>query len=87
MEKAGLKSFVEYSETNHFPLENIPFGVCIHPQTSKHICCTRIGDFIIDLAALETEGVLKTDVFKGEKYINKFMEGGKDLWHSVRVAI
>jgi hypothetical protein len=46
--QAKLQSFIEYTEENHFPLENIPFGVLKGSQGIH--CCTRIGDFVIDLS-------------------------------------
>jgi fumarylacetoacetase len=53
-----LKSFIPYDENHPFPLENIPFGAFINhnDNNSKH-CCTRIGDFVIDLALLEAAGL------------------------------
>jgi len=51
MQALALKSFIEYDENNHFPLENIPFG-CYKSASGKVHCCTRIGDKLIDLAEI-----------------------------------
>jgi hypothetical protein len=50
MQSSKLQSFIAYDEQNHFPLENIPFGV-VKCQHGAH-CCTRIGDHVIDLAVI-----------------------------------
>ncbi len=49
----ALKSFLPYDATHHFPLENIPFGTFVNPKLNKVHCCTRIGDYVIDLSELE----------------------------------
>ena len=48
---ALLQSFVDYDQSTHFPLENIPFGCFVTSDGQTH-CCTRIGDFVFDLANL-----------------------------------
>jgi len=50
---SALKSCIEYTEDNHFPMENIPFGAFHNDKVNAVHCCTRIGDFVIDLAVLE----------------------------------
>jgi fumarylacetoacetase len=50
MQSSKLQSFIAYDEQNHFPLENIPFGA-FKCQHGVH-CCTRIGDYVIDLAII-----------------------------------
>ncbi len=92
---APLKSWIAYDADNHFPLENIPFGVCVNPNTGKTTCCTRIGDFIIDLAILEHERLFEEGpIFKVmghhvfcENTLNKFMETGKDARIEVRQSL
>jgi fumarylacetoacetase len=77
-----MKSFVEYSSNSDFSIHNIPFGVAVFNK--EYIaCCTRIGDQVIDLAALfdfgyfeEVEG-LDDNVFEAYT-INEFIELGKD---------
>jgi fumarylacetoacetase len=77
--QAKLQSFIEYSEDNHFPLENIPFGV-FKCSNGVH-CCTRIGDYVIDLAAIfsKFEGQLfKGHNFFAEPNLNSFAAMGKE---------
>mmetsp|Transcript_30351 Transcript_30351/g.22120 ORF Transcript_30351/g.22120 Transcript_30351/m.22120 type:complete len:159 (+) Transcript_30351:53-529(+) len=91
---AALKSCIEYTEDCHFPLENIPFG-CFHNEKENAVhCCTRIGDFVIDLAVIEHErlfdgklfSVLDRHVFCG-KQLNDFMELGKDYRIEARQSL
>ena len=51
MESSALlnNSWLKYDQANHFPLENIPFGVYRNAQ-GKNQCCTRVGDSVVDLA-------------------------------------
>ena len=92
---AALESWIPYGADNHFPLENIPFGVFINPKTKKPTCCTRIGDQIVDLCVLEHERLLADGpIFKVmphhvfcESTLNKFMAEGKDARIEVRESI
>lgn len=89
--QAALKSWIPYDENHHFPLENIPFG-CFHSAGGKIHCCTRIGDSIIDLAALfpKFDGplfkTLNENVFDSDT-LNKFMALGKDFRIEARETI
>lgn len=56
VESSAMKSWISYDSSNHFPLENIPFGVYVSKSGARH-CCTRIGEFIVDLAVLESHGL------------------------------
>ena len=47
-----MQCIINYDKTNHFPIENIPFGCFFNKDHGKIHCCTRIGDEIIDLAIL-----------------------------------
>ena len=62
----------------------------------KTVCCTRVGDLVFDLAAIEEKGYLadESEVVKGlgkslfgHENLNTFMEQGKDVWHAVRVSL
>lgn len=90
-----LKSFIPYDANHPFPLENIPFGAFVNPSTKETHCCTRIGDYVIDLAVLEQEGLFDGPLFKAlerkdifsHRHLNDFMSLGKDYWHEARVTI
>lgn len=95
MVQAALKSNIPYSAENHFPLENIPFGAFVNPQSNETHVCTRIGDKVVDLAVLEKAGVFngthfsalaRKDIF-AQSSCNDFMGLGKEYWHEARVTI
>lgn len=92
MESSALKSFVEYDENDHFPLENIPFGVFVNPESGELHCCTRISTHVVDLAVLHDLGhfsgknLKDNNVFKN-KYLNDFMDLGKSAWSEARITI
>lgn len=83
-----METFLKIDKQSGFGLNNIPFGVfrLQNEDESKGRCCTRIGDFVIDLSVLEEAGKLKSlceRVFN-RPYLNDFMESGKDCWTAVR---
>ena len=92
---SALKSIIPYDETNHFPLENIPFGAFTNPNSGKTVCCTRIGDLVIDLSAVEKNGLLDGPLFTSlghqevfsHSHLNEFMSLSKEHWHEARVTL
>lgn len=86
-----MKSFINYPQNSDFSIHNIPFGVAVFNR--EYIaCCTRIGDFVIDLATLfdygffdEIEG-LNENVFEAYT-LNEFIELGKPVTNAVRLKI
>ena len=95
MVESSLSSFITFDPaTSHFPLQNIPFGTMQHKDGSV-TCCTRIGDQVVDLSKLEAAGLFngehfskltRKDIF-AQRYLNDFMELGKDYWHEARVTL
>ena len=89
---SALKSFIDYTAEHHFPLENIPYGAFLNPETNEVHCCTRIGDHVIDLGVLHGLGHFTGDHLKDNNVFNKphlndFMELGKDAWSEARKTI
>ena len=87
----GLKeSWVESAndpETD-FPLNNLPYGVFSTEDTAPR-CGVAIGDMILDVAALETNGILSAGdppVFSKPSW-NAFMELGPEGWAGFRGAL
>ncbi|MBJ3774160.1 fumarylacetoacetase [Acuticoccus mangrovi] len=72
------------SATSDFPLNNLPFGV-ISTAGSPPRCAVAIGDFALDLAALEADGRLDAGapVFAADR-LNPFMALGPAAWARVR---
>ena len=71
-----------------FPVQNLPFGVFSMANEASR-CGVAIGDQVLDLAALERDGLIEasgTQVFS-EDALNPFMERGPDVWRRVRVRL
>jgi fumarylacetoacetase len=84
------KSWLEVPEDSDFPIQNIPFGVFITKDDVVTIG-TRIGDFAIDLGALQQrnyfEGIELTDDMFMQDTLNDFISDGKKTWRLVRNRI
>ncbi|MGR3639660.1 fumarylacetoacetase [Alterinioella nitratireducens] len=71
-----------------FPLNNLPYGV-FSTEGKGPRCGVAIGDFILDVQALEAEGVLSAGdppVFTKPSW-NAFMALGPEAWHGFRQAL
>ncbi len=85
-----LKSWVESanSATTDFPLNNLPCGVFSTGEEDAR-CGVAIGDFILDISALEAEGLLTLaehplfDV----PFWNELMEAGPTIWADFRAQV
>lgn len=86
----NLKSWLDIPEDSDFPIQNIPFGVFITKDDVVTIG-TRIGDFAIDLGALQQlnyfEGIELTDDMFMQDTLNDFISDGKKTWRLVRNRI
>ncbi|WOI24064.1 MULTISPECIES: fumarylacetoacetase [Nonlabens] len=84
------KSWIGYSSDSHFPIQNIPFGVFLTRDNVITIG-TRIGDWAIDLGALQEmgyfDGVPLTDDMFMQDTLNDFISDGKKTWRLVRNRI
>lgn len=84
------ESWLAVQPQSDFPIQNIPFGVFITKDDIVTIG-TRIGDYAIDLSALQMLGYLKgieltDDVFLQDN-LNDFISSGKKTWRAVRNRI
>lgn len=81
------KSWLHVPENSDFPIQNIPFGVFITKDDVVTIG-TRIGDFAIDMGALQQlgyfEGIELTDDMFMQDTLNDFISDGKKTWRLVR---
>ncbi|NPD20738.1 fumarylacetoacetase [Alterinioella nitratireducens] len=71
-----------------FPLNNLPYGV-FSTEGKGPRCGVAIGDFILDVQALEAEGVLSAGdppVFTKPSW-NAFMALGSEAWQGFRQAL
>jgi fumarylacetoacetase len=87
-----MKSFIEVKPDSDFSIQNIPFGVFRLKTGGRPVCCTAIGDWIVDLSVLEEKGFF-TQTELGDKKIfshsslNRFMSLGRSAWKQVRVIL
>ncbi len=85
-----LQSWVDSanSATTDFPLNNLPCGVFSNGDDAPR-CGVAIGDFVLDVAALEAEGLLTLgdDPVFDVPFWNEFMELGPDVWADFRTQI
>ena len=84
------KSWLEVANNSDFPIQNIPFGVFLTKENVVTVG-TRIGDFAIDLGALQQlnyfEGIDLTDDMFMQDTLNDFISDGKKTWRLVRNRI
>lgn len=68
-----------------FPLNNLPYGVFSIDDREPR-CCVAIGEFVLDVASLETEGFidLGDTPLLDVPYWNDVMEQGPAVWAALR---
>lgn len=85
-----MKSWIKIIAESDFSLDNIPFGIGLIPESGKCIC-TRIGETIVDLAAMARLGYFDQQGFKVSDFekpvLNEFIARGKKAACRVRTII
>ena len=83
-----IPSFVDSANSSDcdFPLNNLPYGV--FSQGGEKCCGVAIGDFVLDVAQLERDGVIEL----GGSYLqqgrwNPVMGAGPDIWKTLRTRL
>lgn len=84
-----LKSFIDVAPHSDFPIQNLPYGVFSTPTSAQKRVGVAIGDFVLDLAALDSDGLLKTgaDGVFAQGGLNAFMALGPKTWSATRARI
>lgn len=87
-----MPPFLDLPADTPFPLQNLPFGVFSRPGKAKARVGVAIGDHVLDLAALASEGVLDVPRAGGEPVfdrpaLNPFMALGRPAWRAVRARL
>ncbi len=88
-----LKSFVEVAKGSDFPIQNLPFGIFSTSSNNEQDARVgvRIGDFVVDLAALSEANLLNDLNFDHsvfyENVLNPFIELGQENWRATREKI
>lgn len=83
-----LKSWIEADQDSDFPIQNLPYGIA-KMSDGAIVAVSRIGDYLIDLAALERLGYFLPVQFPGDAIfrqptLNDFIGLGKEVWTAVR---
>ena len=85
-----IPSWVESANSpdTDFPLNNLPYGVFSTNQLEPR-CGVAIGDQVLDMAALEEEGLitLSDEPVFDVPYWNDVMELGPDAWKTLRAKL
>lgn len=88
----SVRSFLPVQENSHFPIQNLPYGVFQPCENSALRVGVPIGEWVLDLSVLESEGffteILGPDstVF-AQRYLNLFLAKGPEIWSAVRLII
>jgi len=85
-----LTSWLSVSQDSDFPIQNLPFGV-FSTSSLPAVCGTRVGDFAVDLDALQRLGYLEglglPDGLFAQDNLNAFIACGKETWSAVRLRL
>jgi fumarylacetoacetase len=85
-----LRSFISVDPASDFPIQNLPYGVFSTSASPKPRVGVAIGYRILDLAVLESEGLIDLapawEVF-AQASLNPFMEMGPKVWSRTRARI
>jgi fumarylacetoacetase len=86
----ALCSFIPVDAASDFPIQNLPYGVFSTAALPAPRVGVAIGDYVLDLAVLEAEGLIDLapawDVF-AQASINAFMALGPEVWSRTRARI
>ncbi len=88
----SLKSFIDVAPNSHFPIQNLPYGVCRLKSGGEIFICSAIGDYAVNLKALEEANLFHGPELDGktvfnERSLNKFMELGRKAWAEARTTL
>jgi len=85
-----MQSWIEYNSNCDFTIYNIPFGIA-KSNTEQHFAATAIGEYCVDLNALNNLGIfndlnLPETIFTN-KTLNDFIGLGKETTNKVRLRL
>jgi len=87
----NLKSFIEVPKDNHFPIQNLPFGIFSNKTNPTKRVGVAIGDYVLDLAACIENGLLTESPLTAEQAsqesLNQIMQLGRAKSSKIRNEI
>ena len=81
-----LSSFISVAADSDFPIQNLPFGIfSTHAHPNKRVG-VAIGEFVLDLAAIEAADLLRVQVNAvfNQPTLNSFIALGQPVWQEAR---
>jgi fumarylacetoacetase len=88
----SLRSFLAMAPESHFPIQNLPYGVFRRRSGDGPRIGVAIEDHVLDLLALEDEGLLDSPLLRGRQLfhqatLNPFLAQGRPTWREARSLI
>merc|ERR1712195_301812 len=80
-------SWIQYDADTDFPIQNVPYGVFVPAGSDQARCGVRVGDTVVDLAAIESELPASVAGAFGQPSLNQFMSMGAAVWKETRARI
>ena len=90
---ASLTSFIDITPDSDFSIHNLPYGIFSDTKdaagNNKRRAGVAIGEHVLDLSVLETEGLLSLEggPYFDQPTLNAFIDSGRDNWTQARTTI
>ena len=90
---ASLTSFIDITHDSDFSIHNLPYGIFSDTKdaagNNKRRAGVAIGEHVLDLSVLETEGLLSLEggPYFDQPTLNAFIDSGRDNWTQARTTI
>lgn len=88
-----LTSFIDIAADSDFSIHNLPYGIFSDTKdatdNNKRRAGVAIGEYVLDLAMLESEGLLNLEggQYFDQPTLNAFIDSGRDNWTKARTTI
>ncbi|MBB3105531.1 fumarylacetoacetase [Psychrobacter luti] len=85
----NLTSFIDIAADSDFSIHNLPYGIFSEAADGKRRAGVAIGEQVLDLSVLETEGLLSLDggSYFDQPTLNAFIDSGRNNWTKTRTTI
>ena len=89
----NLTSFIDVAQDSDFSIHNLPYGIFSETKdaagNNKRRAGVAIGEQVLDLSVLESEGLLSLDggPYFDQSTLNAFIDSGRDNWTTARKTI
>lgn len=84
-----LTSFLDIAVDSDFSIYNLPYGIFSDTKGGVRRAGVAIGEHVLDLSVLESEGLLGLDggPYFDQSTLNGFIDSGRDNWTKARATI